>query len=241
MTFHTIRQFGAVAKKKSVSVGTAPSSGDCVAYWKLEDVNDSVGSNNLTNVGATSGITGKVGNAYRFDGVNDSMTVPAAFDTMLTGNFSISLWFKPNVWDQDGAGTTTWLITFRDERNVQLRMVDGGTIEINMFTGTDYSATTTTTYSTGSWIHVVATKSSTNGLRIYVNDTLEATNGSATGTPATATATSAIGAYPASAGNFNLDGEMDEVGLFDVELTGDNVTYLYQSGNPGTAQQYPFT
>ena len=34
---------------------------------------------------------------------------------------------------------------------------------------------------------------------------------------------------------------IDEVSIFEASFTDDNVEYMYNSGAPGSAQQYPFT
>ena len=65
------------------------------AYYKLENANDSVGSNNLTVNGATSGASGKILNCYDFDGVNDNLN-----KTGLSKNFTAitaSVWFNADT------------------------------------------------------------------------------------------------------------------------------------------------
>jgi len=55
-----------------------------------------------------------------------------------------------------------------------------GTSRRRVHSGTTQVATTSATYNTGSWYYVVASFSSTAGLKIYVNGTSVATNASAT-------------------------------------------------------------
>jgi hypothetical protein len=239
--FPIIQAMSAVARKRvaSGSVGTAPSSGDCVAYWKMEDVTDSVGSNDLTNVGATNG-TAKIANGYDFDGVNDYMTVPSAFNTTLQGDFSVGLWINVDNYDP-ASFSESWIMCFRAERNVQIKYTSAGAFLINFFTGTNYTITTAGGYSTGTWYHITCTKSGTNGTKIYVDGVQQGVDAAATGTPSTNTAGSSIGDFKGSLTNYQIDGTVDEVGVFDVELTADNAVYLAQGGSPGSAQQYPFT
>jgi hypothetical protein len=68
--FNTITAFSSVARKKvSGSVGTAPSSANCIAYYKLETTDDSTGTNDLTLTGATVGVaTGVIEKGGFFDG-----------------------------------------------------------------------------------------------------------------------------------------------------------------------------
>jgi hypothetical protein len=59
----------------------------------LSSPNDSVGTNHGTLMNGTSLTTGKIGNAFTFDGINDYVSFPQnAFNSVLTGNFTVSLW-----------------------------------------------------------------------------------------------------------------------------------------------------
>jgi len=44
-----------------------------------------------------------------------------------------------------------------------------------------------------------------------------------------------------SSGILYSDGVFDEISFFDVALTSDEITFLYNEGTPTSDQQYPFT
>src|SRR6056297_3581873 len=72
------------------------------SYYSLEetsgDVIDSHGTNNGTNNGATRGVTGKINNAFDFDGSNDYVDTGNKF-TDTTTEFSVSVWMKMDSQD----------------------------------------------------------------------------------------------------------------------------------------------
>lgn len=65
-----------------------------ISYWKLDEttgnVIDSFNGNHGTNVGATRGITGQVGNAFNFAG--DHVEIPGASLNLGTGAFTLEAW-----------------------------------------------------------------------------------------------------------------------------------------------------
>src|SRR6056297_1560628 len=88
-----------------------------VSYYSLQetsgDVIDSHGTNDGTNNGATRGVTGKINNAFDFDGTNDYVDTNKDFTT---GDYSFSIWVNPDTFadgdapigdraDPDGTGS----------------------------------------------------------------------------------------------------------------------------------------
>lgn len=73
-----------------------PSTG-LLAYYKLDELSGSVintvGTGNGTNFGATTGVSGKKGLAYSFDGINDYVNTNL---NLLGGKsaFTVAFWFK---------------------------------------------------------------------------------------------------------------------------------------------------
>ncbi len=89
-----------------VVVGSAGVSAACpagmVSYWTFDDADnnatgdpqDTVGSNDGTNVGATTGVAGKVGEAFDFDGVDDYVNVGNDSSLDITDAITIGTWVK---------------------------------------------------------------------------------------------------------------------------------------------------
>src|SRR3954464_8446679 len=67
-----------------------------VSYWKLSDVNDSVGGNTLTNGNTVTFTSGKIGNAATFVAASSQRLSHAANAALRTGDidFTIPAWAK---------------------------------------------------------------------------------------------------------------------------------------------------
>jgi len=65
-----------------------------VSYWKLNDVSDSKGANTLTNNNGGTFVPALLGNGYDSGAYNSNKNLSIASNLGLTGNFTISGWFK---------------------------------------------------------------------------------------------------------------------------------------------------
>lgn len=72
-----------------------------VAHWKFDETSgtiaqdSSVNNNDGTLVNGPTWTTGKIGNALSFDGVNDYVSIADSDSLDLSGQFTLSLWYKP--------------------------------------------------------------------------------------------------------------------------------------------------
>lgn len=204
-----------------------------VSYWKLDDANDSVGSNNLSGT-APSYTTGKIGNGGDFESGNSEYLNSPAFSGGTSWSFSC--WLKPetnqtqNPISQDD-GTTDRIF------NLQLTTTDvvlygwtsGGTLK--------QTAGGAHGMSTGTWYHWIGTWDSSGNMKLYKNGVLfqeVATTGNAKTTSEVLT----LGRFNYGAGSQYYDGMIDEVGYWSRALTADEVSQIFNSGR-GNA--YPFT
>lgn len=220
--------------------GTAPNSTDCRAYYKLEDNSDETGTYGLTVNGATSGVTGILDDCYSLDGTNDSLSAPAGLTNFGSGSFSFNLWVKTSSTDKyifaQGLSGDNQIINGYVGATGKFSLTLEGTG--NQFSGGD----SVSSINTDSWVMITAVMDRTNEDMIYyINGSLDKT----------------IDASGASIGDFNMvqtfywfakqDGTTtmaglgDELSVFDIALTADNVEYLYNEGTPTSAQQYPFS
>jgi hypothetical protein len=124
-------------------------------YWTLDDVDtsgstatDIVGASNGTIVGATTGATGQVGEAYNFSGANDYVDLGNALDPG-TGSFSVSCWIKGDsftglhrILDNRGTGANGsvqgWFLRVGDSTgDRELRFhIDSGSGSVNFTAST---------------------------------------------------------------------------------------------------------
>ncbi|MBK8741327.1 MAG: LamG domain-containing protein, partial [Betaproteobacteria bacterium] len=142
-----------------------------VSWWEAENnTNDSAGANQAALAsGATYG-TGKVGQAFSFDGVDAYASVPASSAWAFgTGNFTLEFWVfrttdddrRPLINNRSNAGTENmWAIEIYSLAN-RVEFHSGVTI---LLQATNLLAST-------SWNHVALTRSGTT-LSFYINGVL---------------------------------------------------------------------
>ena len=233
----------------------ASLSDGLVSYWKLDEISGSVldahDSNDGTNHGATPNVTGKINTAYEFDGVDDYVEV--ADDDSLdfgTDNFSIGFWIKANIQDamvigkeygdpQPGKDYVGWKVQIENDvasgKGIRFDMGDGNGNYIQAL-GAGHESPHSTDAIDGSWHHVAfVTKRDTNVI-LYVDGVYKNTSADI----------SSIGSISNSQdlkigergdGWGNLNGSIDEVGIWNRSLNSTEISDLYNSGY-GVA--YPF-
>jgi len=201
--------------------------------------NDAVSTNHGTLMNGTTFTTGKIGQAFQFDGVNDMVTLPNN-SLNINGDFSASAWVKYTI----GSGIKTILSNnalltsptrqygwglYLNSNNILFQTYDSTSTVGSLF----YTATLTS----GTWYHITVTKSGTTK-RIYLNGT-EVANASVNNITYTATHRPTIGGqrYDATGMEYFSVSPIDEVNVWTKELTSTEVTELY---NSGTGKQYPY-
>ncbi|MGW0084547.1 LamG-like jellyroll fold domain-containing protein [Streptomyces sp. NPDC003393] len=151
--------------------------------------------------------------------------------------FSLELWFRTTSTTGGkliGFGNKVQLVSSRYDRHVY--MTDSGRLVFGVRADTARTITTVHSYNDGKWHHVVATQGS-NGLKLYVDGSLRASNPHTTGNqPST-------GYW--RVGGDNLDGwankptsrfytgQLDEVAVYDKALTASQVLAHYTAGAGG--------
>ncbi|MDQ8182955.1 LamG-like jellyroll fold domain-containing protein [Pelagicoccus sp. SDUM812005] len=212
-------------------------AGDVVGSWDFggvygSHVPDSSGYSNPALVaGATvdSGVNG--GTALRFDGVDDTVAVPASvFDDVLN-EISIAMWVfgdstqarNDSVFYAENSSGNRVLNIHLPWSNSQVYWDAGNN------GGSSYDRINKTASSTefeGQWNHWVFTKNaSTGNMNIYLNGALWH---SGMGKTKTITGISAASIGSGISNNY-YDGRLDEVMVFKTELSASDVSLLYNS------------
>ena len=175
------------------------------------------------------------GNTYSvdFDGTNDHATTATSVLNFYNTGGSISAWIKPS--SVTGTQTSPHLNrSIISKANVYfgLNINEAGYPIIHFYDGAVREIVATTQVSTSSWMHICATWSTT-GSAIYVNGTSEATSSN---TPADIDSGQTAGnVYIGRTQNASSDhfgGLIDELAVFNTELSSSNVTSIYNSGTP---------
>lgn len=215
-------------------------SDNLVAYYSLEDTTDATGNGNtLTNSGSTTFTAGIVGNGADFGTTNTAKGLYIDSNDAVIGHTQYASAWTIQTWIYlEGSGTRTMQGVqtqsgSNQRRNHQLYCDSVADLRINFFGGTGFDISTGFTITSATWTHVIM---SYNGSRfqVVVND----------GTPFTSTrsvatsATAGLGGFGigntrqggAWGGNW-FESKVDEVGVWQREISAAEITELYNSGS----------
>ncbi len=216
----------ACAPRVSAYSQAVSSTPGIVSYWRLGEAAgstacDSVGSNPGgyqpgTTLGATGGLSGDPDTAVRFDGVNGSANVPAAASLNVGDRFTIEGWVKR---ERTGVTETIaskqnngWLLEFNDTDQLTLRKSTVADVVSSTATVTDTS-----------WHQVAATKDGAS-VHLYL-DGQDVTG------PVLSPQTMADNTQPLAIGDSisssYLQGTIDELALYDLALTSNQIATHY--------------
>ncbi len=190
------------------------------------------------NDGSPSGIatstfysSGKLGQAFNFDGSNDYIDLGSPSALNISGSFTMSAWVRTNTVSAYQA-VYNQMSTANNLGEFQFRISDTG--KLQFFRRDSQGATSVllaagvTALSTGTWYHLVGTYDGTT-YTVYINSVSDvSTTGSASNYTASAGAKTTIGAAEAAAYPFN--GIIDDVRVYNRALTAAEVKQLYQLG-----------
>lgn len=215
----------------------ASLSTDLVSYWELEEASgtryDSHGSNDLSDINTVTQGTGKQGNCADFEASNTEYLRISSNSSLKPASGSISLWInfesvpaaEKFIFDTGDAGGTLNLAVNSSKKFY-------GRTEYGVSGGTQKTATYTgLTVATATWYHVVYTYGPT-AVYLYVNGSQVASSTFASLGDAYARASTyvTLGNY-GNGGAYCIDGLIDEVGLWSRQISADDVTALYNSGD----------
>lgn len=218
------------------AAGTAPNASLNEAYYALEDLSDNTpNGNNLTNNGATSGVTGIIDDAYSFDGTNDQL---------YHSGMSISSWseISINIWAKmDDVVSTQRLVSlsYNGVDDIRFALVSGK-MQFTLDDGTVYTVESGSLTDTTNFHMYTLTFDGTT-LRGYIDASEIGTGTTASFDFAGATGDFGLSGYVLDETTTPFDGVIDEVSVFEYALSTSEIQYLNASGSPGPSQQYPFT
>ncbi|KKN19472.1 hypothetical protein LCGC14_0945440 [marine sediment metagenome] len=191
-----------------------------VSYYEFEETSgavvDSRGTNNGTNDGATRGVTGKIGNAFSFDGINDLVNVSDSNDLSFPSAFTFSMWIYPK--DNDlgrflmkgaGGGTREYGIARLNETGIQILLGDSAGNWDLVWSPNNVPIPS------NEWSYLAVTWNGTL-ISIYLNGTLVDTN-SKSGSIINAGIVLSIGSNSLATSDF-FNGTIDEMGIWNRSL-----------------------
>ncbi len=231
---------GSVAATNPSNTNNTGINSGLVGYWTFDGKNitnatatDISGNgNNGTLKNSPKTAIGKIGQGFRFDGVDDYVTIP--YSTSLNpSNITISYWVKenatPDVSDTiiSGKHSSGDISYFSDMRGASNRNPTFGTY----VGGVNHFVTSQTSLVVGKWYHIVGTFNGSIYI-IYVNGVLD--NTLPDSTPLYSGAS-----RPLSIGNLDnngvqerfFNGTIDDVRVYNRALTAKEVQALYRLGS----------
>jgi len=187
----------------------------------------------------------KLGTAFsnlyslNFDGVDDYLNLGDSSDFSFGDGstdspFSVSMWVKLN----DGTRQPFFV---KAATNKEYHLMTGASDVLRFrlydnINGGYLNTQMNSTISTGSWVYYTFTydgSGSQTGLNIYLDGSLASQTQVYSGSyTAMSNTTEELRVGSSEMNSFYLDGDIDEVALFDIELSSSQITDIYNSGTP---------
>ncbi len=198
-----------------------------VSYWSMDEssedvVIDSFGDNTGTAIGSISS-DGKYGYGRYFDGIDDYIKFP----NVPFADMSLSFWIYPTSWSNEA---DTVLISEKDTDSSGFLLFVSNQLSLNWDFG---DSTNNYRWDIGylpplnTWTNIVLTKDS-NGRYLYVNGELESTT-TVVGGDFSNSSDLRFGSDESS--SVFYEGSMDEIKLYDVAKTPEEISFEYVSTN----------
>ena len=210
-------------------------------YFKIAAVGPAGASALSSEVSATPS-TFTHTRSFSFDGVDERVDIPYvstfAFDR--TSPFSVAFWDKTGnlggvryiLSTTTGANTIGW--------SISLTSTELLVFKLNNATGNRIEVTSTAAITVGSWKHITITYDGTStaaGVTLYVNGSAVADTDTTNTLTLTTVNTNPLAIGALSTGGSNYLGNLTQLGIYNLALSGAQVTALYNAGVP--AALYP--
>jgi len=214
------------------SEGTASSVTEgLVAWWKLNGTaTDYIGSADGTVSGAvaTTGQNGNLNSAYNFDGINDYIEFPIPSSQDLN-SITTTVWAKATGVAQWGYVVYQGAGRYIGSSLIFIGTQDATDYYSGLMTGalTDY--TSTTVGNTTTWRHLAMTYNGSTRI-LYVDGIAAATNTDGPITNSTSGDRLSIGSAPADSTFRPVQGDIDDVRMYDRVLTPTEIQTLFSEG-----------
>jgi len=216
--------------------------GSLIAHWALDettgaDLADSTGNGHLATLLDGTPVSGKLGGAIEFDGVNDAVILPESAFAGLTDQLTVSMWVY-GADDQPREDSIFYAVDDGDDRvlNVHLPWTGAKVYwDAGYESGYDrISKVAQTSDFMGQWNHWIFSKDASTGtMTIHVNGTLFH-SGTNKGKSLAGIVAASLGSQVSWNGGSesyggNYSGMVDEVMLFDYAMNATEVADLNQS------------
>ncbi len=226
------------ARNLAITVGNIsqiPMTG-LIAHYKLNgNANDFLNNNAGTLQNAPTVTTDRFGianTAYTLNGTNQHISTNNTYTNPT--NFTVSLWINTTTTSGGkliGLGDSQTGQSGNYDRHVYMN--NAGQIYFGVHPGAVRTINSPLTYNDGVWHLVTASLSSTNGMKLYVDGTLVASDATTT----TAQSYTGywkigfdnLGGWTSQPASYYFNGKIDEVLIYNTELTAGQISTIYSS------------
>ncbi|SHK48169.1 Metallo-peptidase family M12 [Rubritalea squalenifaciens DSM 18772] len=208
-----------------------------VAHWKFDEgsgasTSDSSLNSNTGTVNGASWTTGFTGNGLQFDGVDDSVTFGNGPSLGGQTDFTVSAWIKTS------ASSEQVIIQQRNggfNGQYAFRVTASGTLNFYVYGNSAYqfNFSTTATVNDGQWHYVAAVRDGQNGYIYIDGNPVAAASGSGTIRDLSSSIGVGVG-RDIRDNNKPFNGFIDEVKIYNVAKSGQNLNDVYNEYQPGT-------
>ncbi len=213
-------------------IACVSSPAGLVAWWSAEgNTYDNTGKHNGTLSGTFFG-TGKIGQAFHFNGISDKVTVADNPEFALTQSLTIEGWIY-----RESSGRGYILIRSDDDAGIApyyLSVEASGVVRFFISSGSN-SDQLETTVAYAQWQHVAAVLDDSAGqMLIYVNGQAAAQKATSVRPFAELNAASqpaiGIGNHPSSGQNTPFGGFIDELTVYSTALSAHDIGMIFNAG-----------
>jgi hypothetical protein len=177
---------------------------------------------NLANIATTTFYTrGKIGQAFKFDGLNDNMTTTSDF--IGTSPITFTAWLRPfSVTQIDGVNH--FILS-----NGKVRIYGGTSNQIRVNSdGATNAISSSNLLVFGKWVFVAVTMDGSGVVNIYNNGVLSGSANQSAGSRSAGSTNVTIGALSGGATPFN--GNIDDVRIYNRILSTQEILQIYNQG-----------
>jgi len=241
--------FVAVAPANSPSPPCVPAPSDLIGWWPAEGNGDDLaGGNTATLLNGTTYATGKIGQGFSLDGVNDRVSLGDPENLRFTNSFAFESWINPRAYPPPSQGVA--FIFFRGDTRFcldpyYLALLSSGKIKFHLegtsgpSCGVDLE--TATTIASNQWTHLAGVFNSAEGvMQIYLNGTLSV-QFATTVKPFRDLVGGGVVIGNSDIGDNEspFNGVVDEPSVYGRALSALEILAIYNAGNAGKCPMVP--
>jgi hypothetical protein len=233
---------GSAGKCVTPSSNCIPPPSGLVGWWPGEgNANDIVGANNGTLSGGASFASGKVGQAFSFDGINGTVTVPDSSSLRLTTQLTIEAWINPHSTNEGDQAIVSKVGIANGNNGYQLYLSQQNTLsgQFNSpgqnWPGNVIAYNYSSAIVPNTWHHVAWTYDQS-AMKLYLNGLPVATN--VIGPQSIAVSSTDLRISGAD-NHVYFNGLIDEPAVYNRALSASEIAGIYGAGSAGKCRPNP--